>query len=151
MSEVITGEIKGITKIDSKVEFIEDIMSFLGNEANFKTDGVFEIGKVKAIIMTIEKNHTKSELNKLEVHENYHDLHVTLEGKDNIAFLRKENFNWPDSNFNKEEDYGFIKSNSLKFKVVKPFEFCFIPAKVPHMALYARQSVKRKIVFKIPN
>jgi aspartokinase/homoserine dehydrogenase 1 len=92
MSEVITGEIKGITKIDSKVEFIEDIMSFLGNEANFKTDGVFEIGKVKAIIMTIEKNHTKSELNKLEVHENYHDLHVTLEGKDNIVVFYTDRY-----------------------------------------------------------
>jgi len=150
MKQVIIGEIQDISKIDSNTEYIKGIISFLGNETNFKTDGVFEVGDVKAIIMTIKSDQPISDLGKLEVHKNYHDLHVTLEGSDNIAFLQADEFNWSELDFNEKDDYGFIKSDALKFKLVQPLEFCFIPVEIPHMALYGGHTVRRKIVFKVP-
>lgn len=89
-------------------------------------------------------------LNVLEAHRRYYDLHHTISGSDNVAFEPVTNCTLIKTAYQEEGDYILFEQEPANRVAVDAGYFCMIGPETAHMALYPPTGLVRKLVFKIP-
>lgn len=85
-----------------------------------------------------------------EIHKKYIDIHIVIEGEENIGFSNLENL-IPTMEFDAEKDYQFLKGEHTELFHMKNFNFLLFMPNEAHKTLIAPRENKflKKAIFKI--
>lgn len=86
----------------------------------------------------------------LEAHKKFNDLHLTLEGTENIAYKAISECTNVIKEYDDQTDFMFFKEMNLNLMTVNAGYYCFIDTNFAHMPMYGNTGLVKKIVFKIP-
>ena len=86
----------------------------------------------------------------MEYHKKYIDIHIVLEGEENIVYIPFEDC-IETQNYNIEGDYGLVKGKSQVEFIMNPKNFLLFFPEEPHLALLKVNTPKeiKKIIFKV--
>ena len=87
---------------------------------------------------------------ELEYHKKYIDIHIVLEGEENIVYTPFEDC-IETQNYNIEGDYGLVKGKAQVEFIMNPKNFLLFFPEEPHLALLKVNTPKeiKKIIFKV--
>ena len=87
---------------------------------------------------------------ELEYHKKYIDIHIVLEGEENIVYIPFEDCIETKS-YNVEEDYGLVKGKAQAELILNGKNFLLFFPEEPHLALLKVNTPKeiKKIIFKV--
>lgn len=146
---MIIDELKNLERFHAEIPFLGEIVNILQSGNLGELNGAVSFGELKIVAIEIN-DHKCDDLEKLEYHRKFHDFHVSLNGEDMVAVPSAGAHGVVVSEYIEAEDYGFVNYEEVDVKAVPAGRFAFIPANLPHMALYKNHSVQRKVVIKIP-
>jgi beta-galactosidase beta subunit len=105
-------------------------------------------GDVTVVFLSAEG--TGDNMNLLEAHRKFMDLHCTLQGTDVIAYKPVADCGVVQKAYDEAGDYILFTDTPGKQLQVEPGSYCLIPTSFAHMALYGKCGPVKKLVFKIP-
>ena len=147
---MITDKLENIHKYKSLFSGIGEFIKVLDSKSLTNITEKESHDKITLIPIISDSVSVSFDTTLLEAHKTLMDIHITLEGKDVIAYADLDTETSIFKDYDEANDYLLANSNAIKTLDIPKGYFCIIPNSFAHMALYKGHSMVKKIVVKMP-
>lgn len=100
----------------------------------------------RLFINNVHPECTRREAQKLEAHRKYLDIHVLLEGAEQIGWKSLEDCGTPSKAYDEEEDYMLFDELGSSYVDLKPGQFAIVYPEDAHAPLIGSGKVRKLVV-----